>query len=194
MARSTSPTMGRRRTSTLVTTSVSPASRRPSDNITTGRIYRDIIARERRGDYLGATVKVIPHVTNAIKEFALAETDGLDFIICEIGGTVGDIESLPFIESIGNCATNSAAEQRQRPHDLGAVDRGSRRAEDQADAAIGARALKPRRPARSPALPLRPAASGSRAREDRSVLQRAQVGGHPGPRRPQHLRCPAPVP
>src|SRR6188472_795953 len=75
-------------------------SARQSDNITTGRIYRDIIARERRGDYLGATVQVIPHVTNAIKEFALAEIDGLDFIICEIGGTVGDIESLPFIESI----------------------------------------------------------------------------------------------
>lgn len=73
---------------------------RQSDNITTGRIYRDIIARERRGDYLGATVQVIPHVTNAIKEFALAETDDLDFVICEIGGTVGDIESLPFIEAI----------------------------------------------------------------------------------------------
>ena len=71
-----------------------------SDNVTTGRIYRDIIAKERRGDYLGATVQVIPHVTNAIKEFALADTDGLDFVICEIGGTVGDIESLPFIESI----------------------------------------------------------------------------------------------
>ncbi|MEO6247193.1 MAG: CTP synthase [Sphingomicrobium sp.] len=71
-----------------------------SDNITTGRIYRDIIARERRGDYLGATVQVIPHVTNAIKEFALSETDGIDFIICEIGGTVGDIESLPFIEAL----------------------------------------------------------------------------------------------
>src|SRR6478736_5338258 len=75
-------------------------SARQSDNITTGRIYRDIIAKERRGDYLGATVQVIPHVTNAIKEFAVAETDGLDFVICEIGGTVGDIESLPFVEAI----------------------------------------------------------------------------------------------
>ena len=71
-----------------------------SDNITTGRIYRDIIARERRGDYLGATVQVIPHVTNAIKEFALSDIEGLDFVICEIGGTVGDIESLPFVEAI----------------------------------------------------------------------------------------------
>jgi CTP synthase len=75
-------------------------SSKQTDNVTTGRIYRDIIAKERRGDYLGATVQVIPHVTNAIKEFALADTDGLDFVICEIGGTVGDIESLPFIESI----------------------------------------------------------------------------------------------
>jgi CTP synthase len=75
-------------------------SSKQSDNVTTGRIYRDIIAKERRGDYLGATVQVIPHVTNAIKEFALGEVDGLDFVICEIGGTVGDIESLPFIESI----------------------------------------------------------------------------------------------
>jgi CTP synthase len=75
-------------------------SSKQSDNVTTGRIYRDIIAKERRGDYLGATVQVIPHVTNAIKEFALNDIDGLDFVICEIGGTVGDIESLPFIESI----------------------------------------------------------------------------------------------
>jgi CTP synthase len=73
---------------------------RQSDNITTGRIYRDIIMKERRGDYLGATVQVIPHVTNEIKAFARAETDDLDFLICEIGGTVGDIESLPFIEAI----------------------------------------------------------------------------------------------
>ena len=73
---------------------------RQSDNVTSGRIYQQIIARERRGDYLGATVQVIPHVTDAIKAFAKAETDDLDFVLCEIGGTVGDIESLPFIEAI----------------------------------------------------------------------------------------------
>jgi len=73
---------------------------RQSDNITSGRIYQQIITRERRGDYLGATVQVIPHVTDAIKAFARAETDDLDFVLCEIGGTVGDIESLPFIEAI----------------------------------------------------------------------------------------------
>ncbi len=75
-----------------------PCSR--NDNITTGRIYSDIIARERRGDYLGATVQVIPHVTNAIKEFVLSGNDGYDFVLMEIGGTVGDIESLPFLEAI----------------------------------------------------------------------------------------------
>jgi len=73
---------------------------RQSDNVTSGRIYQTIIARERRGDYLGATVQVIPHVTDAIKAFALNETEDLDFVLCEIGGTVGDIESLPFIEAI----------------------------------------------------------------------------------------------
>ena len=75
-----------------------PANR--MDNITTGRIYQDIIAKERRGDYLGATVQVIPHVTNAIKDFILDSNDEYDFVLCEIGGTVGDIEGLPFFEAI----------------------------------------------------------------------------------------------
>jgi CTP synthase len=71
-----------------------------SDNITTGRIYQEILAKERRGDYLGATVQVIPHVTNAIKEFILSDHGDADFVLCEIGGTVGDIEGLPFFEAI----------------------------------------------------------------------------------------------
>lgn len=71
-----------------------------SDNVTSGRIYQSIITKERRGDYLGATVQVIPHVTDAIQEFAEDKLDGIDFVLCEIGGTVGDIESLPFIEAI----------------------------------------------------------------------------------------------
>ena len=73
---------------------------RQSDNITSGRVYQGIIAKERRGDFLGATVQVIPHVTDAIKAFAVADTGDVDFVLCEIGGTVGDIESLPFIEAI----------------------------------------------------------------------------------------------
>ena len=73
---------------------------RRSDNVTTGRIYSTVIQRERRGDYLGATVQVIPHITDAIKEFISADIDDADFVLCEIGGTVGDIESLPFLEAI----------------------------------------------------------------------------------------------
>ncbi|MBY0260253.1 CTP synthase [Methylobacterium sp.] len=75
-----------------------PATR--ADNITTGRIYLDIITKERRGDYLGATIQVIPHVTNAIKDFVLEGNDAFDFVLVEIGGTVGDIEGLPFFEAI----------------------------------------------------------------------------------------------
>ena len=76
-------------------------SARQSDNITTGRIYRNIIEKERRGDYLGATIQVIPHVTNEIKDFVLSDPgEGVDFVLCEIGGTVGDIEGLPFFEAI----------------------------------------------------------------------------------------------
>ena len=75
-----------------------PASK--GDNITTGQIYQQIITSERRGDYLGGTVQVIPHVTDAIKAFVRSETDDVDFVLCEIGGTVGDIEGLPFFEAI----------------------------------------------------------------------------------------------
>ncbi|MGJ0427172.1 CTP synthase [Methylocystis sp.] len=75
-----------------------PASKQ--DNVTTGRIYQDIISKERRGDYLGATIQVIPHVTNAIKEFVVDGNENVDFALIEIGGTVGDIEGLPFFEAI----------------------------------------------------------------------------------------------
>jgi CTP synthase len=70
------------------------------DNITTGRIYQEIISRERHGDYLGGTVQVIPHVTDAIKAFILDGNENYDFVLCEIGGTVGDIEAMPFLEAI----------------------------------------------------------------------------------------------
>ena len=75
-----------------------PATR--ADNVTTGQIYQEIIAKERRGDFLGATVQVIPHVTNAIKDFVLSGNEDTDFVLVEIGGTVGDIEGLPFFEAI----------------------------------------------------------------------------------------------
>ena len=70
------------------------------DNITTGRIYQNIIEKERRGDYLGATVQVIPHVTDEIKNFITDGNEDYDFVLCEIGGTVGDIEAMPFLEAI----------------------------------------------------------------------------------------------
>ena len=75
-------------------------SAKKSDNITTGKIYSDVIKRERQGKYLGKTVQVIPHITNRIKEFIKSDITKEDFVICEIGGTVGDIESLPFLEAI----------------------------------------------------------------------------------------------
>ncbi len=71
-----------------------------SDNVTAGRIYSTLLSKERRGDYLGRTVQVIPHITDLIKDFILKDTENEDFVLCEIGGTVGDIEGLPFFEAI----------------------------------------------------------------------------------------------
>ena len=82
-----------------------------SDNVTAGRIYQQILERERRGDYLGGTVQVIPHVTEAIKEFVLADAGDADFVLCEIGGTVGDIEGLPFFEAIRQLGNELARNQ-----------------------------------------------------------------------------------
>lgn len=82
-----------------------------NDIITTGKIYQTLLSKERRGDYLGATVQVIPHVTDLIKEFIVNKTDDIDFIICEIGGTVGDIEGLPFLESIRQLSYDLGKEQ-----------------------------------------------------------------------------------
>ena len=89
---------------------------RKDDNITTGRIYQEIIAKERRGDYLGGTVQVIPHVTDAIKEFIQADLGTEDFCLCEIGGTVGDIESTPFLEAIRQLANELGRERTMFVH------------------------------------------------------------------------------
>ncbi|MGE4522277.1 MAG: CTP synthase [Acetobacter sp.] len=86
------------------------------DNTTTGRIYSDVILRERRGDYLGATVQVIPHITDAIKDIVVANTDDLDFVLVEIGGTVGDIESLPFLEAIRQLRNDLGTDQTMVVH------------------------------------------------------------------------------
>ncbi len=87
-----------------------------TDSVTTGRIYSNVIAKERRGDYLGGTVQVIPHVTDAIKEFIQADILGEDFILCEIGGTVGDIESLPFLEAIRQLGNELGPERSMFMH------------------------------------------------------------------------------
>jgi CTP synthase len=89
---------------------------RRSDSVTTGKIYSTVIGRERRGEYLGATVQVIPHVTDAIKEFIQADLGGEDFVLCEIGGTVGDIESLPFLEAIRQLGNELGRERTMFVH------------------------------------------------------------------------------
>ena len=89
---------------------------RQSDNVTAGRIYSTVISRERHGDYLGATVQVIPHVTDAIKEFITADCEDADFLLCEIGGTVGDIESLPFLEAIRQMGNELGRERAMYVH------------------------------------------------------------------------------
>ena len=87
-----------------------------SDTITTGGIYSDIIKKERKGDYLGGTVQVVPHVTDRIKKFISNDVKNEDFIICEIGGTVGDIESLPFLEAIRQLGNDLGKEHTMYLH------------------------------------------------------------------------------
>jgi CTP synthase len=86
------------------------------DNATTGKIYSEVIAKERRGDYLGATVQVIPHITDAIKEAVLRDSTAFDFVLVEIGGTVGDIESLPFLEAIRQLGNELTTERAMFVH------------------------------------------------------------------------------
>ena len=154
------------------------------DNVTTGRIYQDIITRERRGDYLGGTVQVIPHVTNAIKEFILDGNAGHDFVLVEIGGTVGDIEAMPFLEAIRQLGNDLP---RQHcclyPPDPAAVHSLGGRGEDQADPAFGQGAALDRHPAGHFALPRRPVDSLRRAPQAQPVLQRPRIGGDRGARR-----------
>jgi CTP synthase len=87
-----------------------------TDSVTTGKIYSNVITKERRGDYLGATIQVIPHVTDAIKEWIKADLGDEDFVLCEIGGTVGDIESLPFLEAIRQLGNELGKERAMFVH------------------------------------------------------------------------------
>ena len=151
------------------------------DNATTGRIYSEVIAKERRGDYLGATVQVIPHITDEIKETIVRDTADVDFVLVEIGGTVGDIESLPFLEAIRQLGNELGRERAMFVHlTLVPFIPSAGRVEDQADAALGEGTAECRHPAADAAVPLRPADPGERAAQDRAVLQRAAGGGDRG--------------
>ena len=168
---------------------------RATDSVSAGRIYWTVLTRERHGDYLGGTVQVIPHVTNAIKEFIENDTEDADIVLCEIGGTVGDIEGLPFLEAIRQFGLElRAAAVLLHPRDAGALHRLGAGAEDQADPALGGGAA--RRSASSPtSCSAAPTARSRRTRGARSRCSaRARRGGDPGPGlRARSTRCRSPI-
>ena len=163
-----------------------------NNNWTTGKIYMSVIQKERRGDYLGRTVQVIPHITNEIKDCIRAVGRDVDVVLVEIGGTVGDIESLPFLEAIRQFRQDVGRENTHlhSPH-AGAVHRLGRRAEDQADAAQRARPAVDRHSAGHPALPHRSPAAARPEAEDRPVLRRQRRSGDHRARRRHDLRSAA---
>ena len=139
-------------------------------NWTTGRIYESILSKERRGDYLGKTVQVIPHVTDEIKAAFRKVSDGVDVVIVEIGGTVGDIESLPFLEAIRQMRLELGAETVFHSSDAGAVYSHCRRTENQADPAQREGIAEHWNPAGRVAVPQRSAAGPRSESQDRAVL------------------------
>ncbi len=185
MAKSSSPRTAPKPISTSAITSASPAGPRcGTDNITTGRIYQEIIAKERRGDYLGATVQVIPHVTNAIKAFVLNGNEGIDFVLVEIGGTVGDIEGLPFFEAIRQLGNESAARTCDLySPDAAALHSERRGTQDQTHPAFSQGTALDRHPAAYSPLPDRSRDPARGAAQDRAFLQCA------GKRRDRSPRC-----
>ena len=141
------------------------------NNWTTGRLYEQIIAKERRGDYLGKTVQVIPHVTNEIKAAAKKVAQDVDVLLVEIGGTVGDIESLPFIEAIRQMRQELGRDNTLvRARDAGSVYCGRAGVEDQADAALGEGVAERWNSAGHSALPHRPFSFERDQVEDCAVL------------------------
>ena len=149
-----------------------------SDSVTTGRIYSTVIGRERRGEYLGATVQVIPHVTDAIKEFIQADIDGEDFVLCEIGGTVGDIESLPFLEAIRQLGNELGRERVLFVHLtlvpwIGSAGELKTKPTQHSVKELLGLGIQPD----ILLMPLRPRNSGRRAQENRAVLQSARNRG-----------------
>ena len=151
------------------------------NNFTTGQIYESVIKKERNGDYLGGTVQVIPHITDEIKPCIKRGAGDAEVAIVEVGGTVGDIESLPFLEAIRQMGLELGPQQRLlHPPHAGALHRLGGRDQDQADAALGQGAARDRHPGRRAAVPHRPAAAGGGAAQDRAVHQRAEGGGDLG--------------
>ena len=162
-------------------------------NATTGSIYQSVLAKERRGAYLGETVQVIPHITNEIKERILSlATEDVDVVITEVGGTVGDIEILPFLEAIRQFRKDVGRDNVFYVHvTLVPFIGPGRRAEDEADAALGHRAAQPRHPARRDRVPERPADPPPAQGEDLAALRRSRRGHRLRGRRRQPLRDPA---
>ena len=160
-------------------------------NITTGGIYNAVIQKERRGDFLGGTVQVIPHITNEIKSrvHRLAQKLDVDVLITEVGGTVGDIESLPFLEAIRQFRKDIGRDNVIYVHVtlvpvIGVVGE----AQDQAHAAQRGRAARDRHPARHHREPLRRPPEPRHPRQDRPVLRRRARSRRVGRRRRRHLQ------
>ena len=162
-------------------------------NVTTGQIYGAVIDKERRGDYLGATVQVIPHITNEIKARIkrVAEASDADVCIVEVGGTVGDIESLPFLEAIRQFALRRRRRQRhvRAPHPS-AAPRRRRRTQDQTDAALRARTARHRHLARRDRVPHRISAHAARSRRrSRCSATSSRARSCRRPTRKASIRC-----
>ena len=144
-------------------------------NHTAGAIWDRVLRKERKGEYLGSTVQVIPHITNEIKARirSVAEATDTDVVITEIGGTVGDIESQPFLEAIRQFRREVGPGERRLPaRHARSVHRHRRRAEDEADPALGQRAAAHRYPPRRARLPLDRAARARHPRQDRALRRR----------------------
>ena len=145
------------------------------NNFTTGQIYEAVIRKERRGDYLGGTVQVIPHITDEIKSWILAGAGDAEVAMVEVGGTVGDIESLPFLEAIRQLGITLGRDNVCYIHlTLVPLHSVRRRDEDQAHATLGEGTARDRYPARHRAVPRRSARAGQRSPQDRALHQRAR--------------------
>ena len=158
------------------------------NNWTTGRLYEQIIAKERRGDYLGKTVQVIPHVTNEIKAATKKVAQDVDVALIEIGGTVGDIESLPFIEAIRQMRQELGRDNVLFVHVTLVPFIAAAQELDQADPALRQRIAQRRNSAGHPAVPHRPVPVERDQGEDCAVLQRRRRSGDYGEGRCVHLR------